>query len=64
MTNFMFQRTSEEKKDYSSENIHELAMKTLIHFCRYTSEAMLDVDLKELLEHIANLYMSFSTLAK
>ena len=39
-------------------------MKTLINLCRHTSEAMLDVDLSDLLEHIANLYNSFTALAK
>lgn len=61
----MLQQTSAaEAKDYPSENIHELAMKTLINLCRHSSEAIFETDLQELLDHIATLYKSFSPLAK
>lgn len=62
MTNQMLQQTGEKK--YRSDNIHELAMKTLINLCRHSGEAMLDVNLRELLQHIAAQYPSFKNLAK
>jgi len=39
-------------------------MKTLINLCRYSSEAMFEARLEELLGHIAALYKDFSALAK
>lgn len=39
-------------------------MKTLINLCRHSSEAMLEGNLKELLEYIAKLYIKFTPLAK
>jgi len=39
-------------------------MKTLINLCRHSGEAMLDVNLRELLEHIAQQYPTFKNLAK
>ena len=47
----MLKQTGEGK--YRSDNIHELAMKTLINLCKHSAEAMLDVNLRELLQHIA-----------
>ena len=50
----------------SSNNIHELAMKTLINLCRHSSETMLEneLSLKDLLEYTAKLYKTFTPLAK
>ena len=50
----------------SNNNIHELAMKTLINLCRHSSETMLEneASLKDLLEYTAQLYEIFTPLAK
>lgn len=58
----MLEQTKNGK--YQSDNIHELAMKTLINLCRHSGEAMLDVNLKDLLNHISEQYGSFKNLAK
>ena len=53
-----------DSKSYMSEDVHELAMKTLINLCRHSSDAIFETDLQELLDHIATLYATFSPLAK
>ena len=60
----LHQTATADAKHYPSENIHELAMKTLINLCRHSSEAIFETDLHDLLNHIANLYKDFSPLAK
>lgn len=50
----------------SNNNIHELALKTLINLIKYSSETMLEneASLKDLLEYSAQLYERFTPLAK
>lgn len=72
-TNEMLEKQKESKDDDKEDqndirrrddNIHGLAMKTLINLCRYSSEAMFEANLDDLLGHIASLYKDFSALAK
>jgi len=62
MTNKMFQQTEEGL--YSSDHIHELALKSLINMCRYYTDNLEDVNLKQLFQELANQYPKFKSLSK
>lgn len=46
MVNIMFEQTA--AGNYSSEFIHELALKSLINMCAYSSSDLESIDLKQL----------------
>eukprot|EP00347_Sterkiella_histriomuscorum_P023636 403333912 len=62
LTNKMLSQTQQNL--YSSDHIHELALKSLINMCRNTNEGFEEANLKELFSGISHLYSKFKSLAK